>query len=187
MSTLTATEKRYFEKLFDMRSGYVLDFTDNTFEEFFRHYGIHIHNSKYQIYGSSKAKKLRAFWEMEDDNTVGRALSEMVNYYEVDEPMNHGGSHVALIEKCRQIATRLQTDGEIHTGQSAKLFSNQQLETLSLSKPSNGGIVQNSYTTIVLGNVHQVASGMNVHQEITTPVKPGDIHSLLYALRELNL
>lgn len=90
-----------------MRSGYVLDFTDATYEEFFRHYGIQIHDSKYQYYGSSKARKLRAFWEIEEDDLVGRVLSEMVDYYEADEGMNGSDSNAALIEKCRQIAARL--------------------------------------------------------------------------------
>lgn len=34
MSDLTFIEKREFEKLFGMSSGYVLDFSNRTFEEF---------------------------------------------------------------------------------------------------------------------------------------------------------
>ena len=34
MSDLTFLEKKDLEKLFDMGSGYVLDFTDRTFQEF---------------------------------------------------------------------------------------------------------------------------------------------------------
>jgi hypothetical protein len=36
MSSLKAIEKRVFEDLFGMASGYVLDFSNNTFAEFFR-------------------------------------------------------------------------------------------------------------------------------------------------------
>lgn len=169
-----------------MRSGYVLDFTDATYEEFFRHYGIQIHDSKYQYYGSSKAKKLRAFWEIEEDDLVGRVLSEMVDYYEADEGVNGSDSNAALIEKCRQIAARLRTYGEFHSGQPAELLPNQKSDTPTLSKLPVEGVVQNSNTTIIYGNAYQVATGVNVHQEIT-PVKQGDIQSLLNALRELNL
>ena len=61
MSTLTDTEKRYLEKMLGMQSGYVLDFSDARFGEFFDQYDIDIHGLKYQILGTSKAKKLRAF------------------------------------------------------------------------------------------------------------------------------
>ena len=186
MSRLTAPEKRYFERLFGMRSGYVLDFTDPTYEEFFRHYGIQIHDSKYQHYGSSKAKKLRAFWEIEEDDMVGRVLSEMVDYYEADEGMNGSDSNVALIEKCRQIAARLRTYGEFHSGQSAELLPNQQPDTPTLSELPFKGVVQNSFTTNIYGNQNVVATGANVHQEIM-PVRQGDIQSLLSSLRELKL
>ena len=186
MSSMTAPEKRYFVNLFGMRSGYVLDFTDATFEEFFHHYGIQIHDSKYQHYGSSKAKKLRAFWEMEDDDTVGRVLSEMVDYYEADGGLNGGDSNSALIEKCRQIAARLRTDSEIYSPRSAEPRINHQPDTPALSKLPVEGVVQNTFTTNIYGNQNVVAAGVNVHQEIT-PVKQGDIQSLLDALRELNL
>jgi hypothetical protein len=55
MSSLTDIEKRYLEKLFGMRGGYVLDFTDATFGGLFNHYGINIHSNKCEIYGTSKA------------------------------------------------------------------------------------------------------------------------------------
>ncbi len=47
-------------------------------------------------------------------------------------------------------------------------------------------IVLNSFNSYVYGNQNNVATGVNVHQQIT-PVEQGDIESLLNALRELNL
>ncbi|HRJ00664.1 MAG TPA: hypothetical protein PKV67_07785 [Hyphomonas sp.] len=63
MSSLTGIEKRYLEKLLGMQSGYVLDYSDATYAEFFSRHRIDIHGARYQTYGTSKAKKLRAFWE----------------------------------------------------------------------------------------------------------------------------
>lgn len=63
------------EKIFGMGSGYVLDFSNATFGEFFRQYNVDIHDPKYQTFGTSKAKKLRAFWESESDRFVGTVLS----------------------------------------------------------------------------------------------------------------
>ena len=61
MSTLTDIDKRYLEKILDMGGGYVSDYSDATFREFFRRHKIDIHTVKYQTYGTSKAKKMRAF------------------------------------------------------------------------------------------------------------------------------
>ena len=65
MSSLTDIEKRYLERILNMRGGYVLDYTDATYGEFFGRCQIDIHGTKYQTYGTSKAKKMRAFWERE--------------------------------------------------------------------------------------------------------------------------
>ena len=73
MSSLTDIDKRYLEKLLGMQSGYVLDYSDTGFGDFFDQYKIDIHGSKYQTYGTSKAKKMRAFWGREPDNLVGRS------------------------------------------------------------------------------------------------------------------
>lgn len=44
MSSLTDIEKRYLETLFEMNTGYVLDFTDRTFYDFIQNItGIDIH------------------------------------------------------------------------------------------------------------------------------------------------
>lgn len=107
MSSLTDIEKRYFEKLFDMESGYVLDFTNATYSEFFGRHNIDIHGSKYQTYGTSKAKKLRAFWEQESDRLVGAVLSEMLDSYEADCELNGRNPNAAVLEKAREIAGRL--------------------------------------------------------------------------------
>ena len=72
-------EKQIFEKLFN-RGGYVLDFSDSTFAEFFREHKINIEEHKYHINGRSKMKRLRAFWEIEPDNTVGQVLHYLLEY-----------------------------------------------------------------------------------------------------------
>ena len=82
MSSLNVTEQRYIEKVLDMGTGYILDFTDATFGAFFKRHGVEIHGNKYRTYGTSKAKKMRAFWEQEADGLVARVLSEMLDNYE---------------------------------------------------------------------------------------------------------
>jgi len=79
MSSLTPIEKAALGSLFDMSSGYVLDFSDATIETFFGELDIEIHSDKYQSKGSSKAKKLREFWRLESDEVVGSSVLGMIN------------------------------------------------------------------------------------------------------------
>lgn len=108
MSSLTDTEKRYFENLLGMGSGYVLDYTDQTFAEFFKSHRVAIHDAKYQTYGSSKAKKLRSFWEQEPDALVGKVLSELLDTSEAIGALNGQQSDGAVLAKARSIVARLE-------------------------------------------------------------------------------
>lgn len=108
MSSLTDIEKRYFENLLGMTSGYVLDYTDQTFAEFFKSHRVAIHDAKYQTYGSSKAKKLRSFWEQEPDALVGKVLSELLDTSEAIDALNGQQSDDAVLAKARSIVARLE-------------------------------------------------------------------------------
>jgi hypothetical protein len=56
-----------FDDAFAMHGGYVLNFSDRTFSEFFDdEFGINIYDEKYRFNGSSKAKHMRAFIATED-------------------------------------------------------------------------------------------------------------------------
>lgn len=107
MSSLTDIEKRYLEKILGMQTGWVLDYKDTNYGEFFGRYKIHIHGPKYQKYGTSKAKKMRAFWELESDALVGTVLSEMLDSYEAYCDLNDTEIDVPLLDKARSIVGRL--------------------------------------------------------------------------------
>lgn len=107
MSSLTSVEKRYLEKLLGMQSGLVLGYTDATFGGLFHSHGISIHGHKYQTYGTSKAKKMRAFWEQEPDVVVGKVLEEILDGYEADCTLTNRDVEVSVLEKSRSIVARL--------------------------------------------------------------------------------
>jgi hypothetical protein len=107
MSSLTDADKRYFEKLFGMSNGFVLDFSDPKFGEFFNRHRINIHSENYQTYGTSKAKKMRAFWEQESDGLAGKVLGELLDVYEANCAINNNGADVIILEKSRKIVARL--------------------------------------------------------------------------------
>ena len=55
MSSLNDADKRYLEKILNMGDGYVLDYTDATYGEFFGQHKIDIHGRKYRTYGDVKS------------------------------------------------------------------------------------------------------------------------------------
>lgn len=87
MANLTPKEKRIIEEVLRMSDGYVLDFSNRTFQEFFWDtFKIDIYDAKYAFNGDSKAKKLRAFLQLESDQVVGKALNELIPMIEYFYP-----------------------------------------------------------------------------------------------------
>ena len=106
MSSLTPIEKKYLEETLGMHGGYVLDFTNRTFEDFFRHYGVAIYDDKYQTHGDSKANRMRAFWKQESDQITAKVLAGMLVWCEDD--MNEGEHTDAKnLDRGRRIIERL--------------------------------------------------------------------------------
>lgn len=111
MSSLSMREKRVLEEFFGMGSGYVLNFSDRTFGEFVHEaVDIEIHSDEYSIHGSSKAKKLRAFWEVESDYLVGRLLNALIDYAQ-ETARETTEEAKRLAERSRAIASRLLAGG----------------------------------------------------------------------------
>jgi len=84
MSSLTAIEKRALEKLLGMNSGYVLDFSNRTFQKFVLEV-TDLDIDREEIGGTgSKAARLRFFWKTQPDHIVGKLLGALVEYVETE-------------------------------------------------------------------------------------------------------
>lgn len=111
MADLTAIEKRKLERALGMGDGYVLNFSNRTFGEFFLDsFGIDIYENKYDYSSGSKANRMRAFWERENNYIVGQALDllftewqEFKGYSDPDEPP----------EECLRIVLRLKETASV--------------------------------------------------------------------------
>lgn len=75
--------KLAIEELFGMRTGYVLDFSNNTFERFvFESVGIGIYSDQgYEEY-TSKANKLRQILNNENSHIVAKLVLDLLDYCE---------------------------------------------------------------------------------------------------------
>jgi hypothetical protein len=108
MADLSMLEKRKFEELFNMSSGYVLDFTNQSFASLFQTtVGIDIYKEKYSTYGDSKAKRLRSFWEQEPNATVGKVLFELLSFWKYLQDCQGNKSYPPTYEDAISICYRL--------------------------------------------------------------------------------
>lgn len=111
MSTLNTNEKQLLEKLFQMASGYVLNFSDKTMSEYFRDdVGIDIYDQKYHYASGSKANRMRGFWQVADDALVGKSVDKLIEY--IDNQIILGRLRKEdfapdLMDRGRRIASRL--------------------------------------------------------------------------------
>ena len=83
MAKLTYQEKNTLEELFNMGTGYVIDFSNSSFQRFIEDViRINIYEDPgYEEY-SSKANKLRQILNQESDFTVGTLILALLDYYE---------------------------------------------------------------------------------------------------------
>lgn len=111
MSSLKVRDKLALEKFLEMGSGYVLNFSDRTFGELVHEaVDVDIHSDRYLTRGTSKANKLRAFWEIEPNHLVGRLLNALIEHAN-DTDYERADEDLGLAKRCREIANRLLTDG----------------------------------------------------------------------------
>lgn len=104
MGNLTYTDKLRLEKLLGMSGGYVLNFSDRTFQEFvLDSVGIDLYLPGMDAGGTSKAKRLRHLWKTQPDKVVGRLLIDLCDYYQATQ----GNLDRALLSECQAIAQRL--------------------------------------------------------------------------------
>jgi hypothetical protein len=111
MSDLSSIEKLKLEKMLEMGGGYVLDFSNRTFREFFiENLGLNIFHTKYDYASGSKANRLRAFWNIEENVSVGKTILGLLEHWKWLKESNNQTitlSEDNLYLECLKIAERL--------------------------------------------------------------------------------
>lgn len=114
MTKLSFIEKNKFERLFGMKSGYVMDFSDRTFQEFVGDVvGIDIYEEKYNYGSGSKANRLRGFWSEESFYNIGQLLEKLLEYW-LDQvqsgTINYDNSDENNYKDCLLIVEKLKAE-----------------------------------------------------------------------------
>jgi hypothetical protein len=108
VSDINSRERRKLEQLLDMGGGYVLNFSDRTFHEFFDEFvGKDIDQPKYRSMGTSKANRLRSFWAQEPNGVVARCLNALLDHAADAKILSKDAQ---LVEDVRAIISRLSLD-----------------------------------------------------------------------------
>jgi hypothetical protein len=101
MNSLTHIEKRKLERELRMSGGYVLDFSNRTFAEFFRDVlGVEIYSPRYNLGSGSKANRMRAFWQHATDTELRRLFQGILEGWDI-----YSGSPIG--EPARTLLTRM--------------------------------------------------------------------------------
>lgn len=79
-SGVTTLDLRVIDRVLEMTAGYVLDFTDRTFAEFFREHGVDIDDPRFSTEGTSKAKRLRYFLKNTPSPLTGQILAALLQH-----------------------------------------------------------------------------------------------------------
>lgn len=87
---IKAIDMRLIDDLFEMSGGYVLDFSNKTFAQFFEdELELNIDDPRYEIEGASKAKRLRYFLRSTTDEIRVKTLLALWEYREANRRRNN--------------------------------------------------------------------------------------------------
>ena len=157
MSRLTYIQKMTLEDLFEMGGGYVLDFSNSSFQRFIKEsIGIDIYESPgYEEY-CSKANKLRQIWDNEPDAVVGKLIEDLLLYYRARKSKDKGKVDEYLCESFRdmqavakKMKNNIKTDLPHRHDESLQTLLDDINNALSRNKP-----------TLVLDRLHTFATKM---------------------------
>ena len=178
MANLTISEKIKLERFFEMGNGYVLAFSNRTFQEFFTdNFGIDIFDATYDYETGSKANRLRAFWRVEPNHIVGKSISDLLEYWRTQKLIGFQeitSVEQTLADECKNIAERLTRDSTVESIDAIQPNTNDKDFSL-LAKSIRDSIYNNKPETAIdrlhtfsvkyirqLCEKHQIAYGKNV-------------------------
>lgn len=111
MANIKQPEKLMLETLFEMSGGSVLNFSNRSFQQFLYNVcHVDIYTSKYELFGDSKANRLRSFWHLESDKDAGILINELLAYWKTNKKIKGseiGKNDAILFNDCLRIANRL--------------------------------------------------------------------------------
>lgn len=119
---IRAIDMAIIDKVFEMESGWVLNFVNRTFAEFFREeLGVDIDNPYYAQHGGSKARRLRFFLRNADRSTALKTLNPLWEYREASSAIaNYADLSDDIRDAFFKIKKRLGAEAPKHGDQTSR-------------------------------------------------------------------
>ncbi len=183
MTNLSFIEKNRFEKLFGMKTGYVLDFSDRTFQEFVGDaVGVDIYDEKYNYGSGSKANRLRGFWSVETNYNIGKLLEKLLEYWLAqvqNGEISHDSADERNYEECLVIVDKLKSENPVENidaiqpnsdERTFEILANSIIESIEKNEPEKA---LDRLHTFTIKYVRQLCDNHKIEYEKETP-----LHSL---------
>jgi len=180
---MTLSLKLLLEKIFEMRGGYVCDFSNRTFRDFvLENTGIDVYTDKYVQSGTSKANRLRAFWRIESNYLAAKLIKELLEYWKTqklasDEKLQSLEQN--LYNECFKIVSRLESKNPIEdidafkpnsSDENFSLLSDSIQESIKKNEPNQA---LDRLHTFVIKYVRELCDKHSISYNRSTP-----LHSL---------
>lgn len=146
-------EKQKFEKLFDMGSGYVLNFSDRAYQSFIADsIAINIDDWSYFAYWTSKANRMRGFWDKASDFKIWILLLDLLAYAKEEGLIEWKD---ALYDSCYYIATQLKSGSDID---SLEILNIEDSKTVDLLLEEIKSWIQKETPEVILDRLHTLCT-----------------------------
>ncbi|AMO75984.1 hypothetical protein PcP3B5_25480 [Pseudomonas citronellolis] len=80
MTEIGTCERWKLDNFLRMGEGFILNFSDRAYTEFFIDFQIDIDSAQYRVVGDAKAKRMRTFWDIAPNHTTGEVLEGRIVY-----------------------------------------------------------------------------------------------------------
>lgn len=179
MANIKQSEKVLLETLFGMSGGYVLNFSNPSFQQFIYDVcRIDIYTSKYEVFGDSKANRLRAFWHLESDKVVGILINELLAYKKTQQKIQgdeFSKSEAMLFNDCLRISNRLRgvPDKTVKTnsGETEIDFMQKDYQNVSLEKLD----IDNSVLSILSERLIEIEKSIKTEASLSAIIMCGSV------------
>ncbi len=177
MAEIKESEKLILEKIFKMEGGYVLELSNSKLQQFIHNnLNIDIYSEKYSIYGDSKAKRVRAFWHLENNQIVGKFIIELLDYWKTEKILK--GKSITdnenlLYTESLKIGNRLlgKKDNPKDFIENIDSFLNKDFENVSLEKLN----LDSSIISILDSRIQEIKKAIKYNSALSCVILSGSV------------
>jgi hypothetical protein len=169
---ITSLDMRWVETVLQMESGYVLDFSDRRFAEFFEDFDVDINDVEYCADGTSKAKRLRRFLRSAEPALAGRALQALLDHRLASQGPpgeEEEQGYRRLVERLLETATKPEMDAALPDARDVTLGRSLDAEAFKALG------LEPKYAAVLLGRMQEAQACLTAGAHLATVILCGSV------------